>query len=103
MNGVDKAYRILGNEGFESLSDLKASETWFLKSFATSYPTMSAKPVREFFEKYKSVDTIHKTINKLVKEGRIEEATQLNQKFNKVRTTSTYKAVASHDAIHEES
>lgn len=91
LNGIDKAWGILSGEPI--LGDLKASETYYLKAFTTDYPTMSAKPIREFFENYKSADQIHKTVQKLVKEGKPEEAQKLYNKYKKVRDTSTYKAV----------
>lgn len=91
INGIDKAWGILSGEPI--LGDLKASETYYLKSFTADYPTMSAKPIRQFFENYKSADQIHKTVQKLVKEGKPEEAQKLYNKYKTVRDTKTYKAV----------
>lgn len=93
LTAVDKAWSILGEGDTSSLTDLRASETYFLKSFTTSYPTLSAKPVREFFDRYKSADQVYKTVNKLAKEGKPKEAKELLQKFKKIRDTKTYKAV----------
>jgi len=89
IDGIDKAYKIIGGTDEFKAEDLN----YFLKSFYTDYPTMSAKPIREFFDNYKSTEQVHKTIQKLVKEGRQDEAVKLNQKYNKVRQTPTYKAV----------
>lgn len=91
LNGIDKGWRIL--QGEAPLEDVRASNSYFLRSFVSDYPSMNAKPIREFFENYKSADQITKTVQKLAKEGRGKEAQNLYKKFQKVKDTKTYKAV----------
>lgn len=64
-----------------------------LKTFSTRYPSANAQPIREFFDNYKDADQIKKTVNKLMKEGKREEATKLYKNYQKVKDDKTYKAV----------
>lgn len=94
LRGVDRTLQRLGVFDDKMLPDKGISDTYFLRSFLTRYPSTSAKPIQEFWQNYKTQDTYVRTIKRLAAEGRVEEARRLYKESKAVKDNKYYKAMS---------